>query len=394
MIGHTGTCRLALFSGLFAAVLLLAMHSGAKEHLMLGANVNETGIALEPELLEQSRTTLCRAFFPSTHFVEGRRDLKTDADLLAVKRAGESGQKIILCLKWNFEQAKWRVPDPGSEREQKCFEWADALIGELDGYLVALETVNEVTVDTLKEDMVPNEDGVIPMVRFLQRLVEHLDAQDHKGMDGKALPLYSGGFIRLELKGVRNNPGVQALLDWIQQDDRVAGANFHIHMPAFAGFETYLKYIRTRVTEKPYVVTEFSLVHEYQKSLNEPVAASSAGKRFLKKYDYGSAMSVREYVNACLADPVPEKEWNEFLDSQTWYDGGFLKSACRVMEEYGVVMATFAFQQKSSGGRPLKEDATPWILNPIFANKVAVGRSGRSAIAENFMKDYLNWQKR
>ncbi|VGO13294.1 hypothetical protein PDESU_01850 [Pontiella desulfatans] len=379
--GRTGFFSLKRPSAVLLALLLMpwGLKVEAKQpRMLLGANVNEHGVALDPELLELSRTKVCRTFFPATPFILGKRDLKTDADLLAVKRAGKAGQQIILCLKWNFEKARWRVPEPDSPRERQCFAWADALIRELDGYVVALETVNEVTVDTLPEDMLPGADGEIPMPRFLQRLVAHLSEQGHAGANAKPLPLFSGGFTRLEQRRMQSNPGVQALLDWIETDDRVAGANFHIHMPEFEGFENYLKFIRSRVTDKPYIVTEFSMVWKYKENLDG------------KSHD---GLTVREYINQAIQKPVPEKEWNAFLESQAWYDPQFLSSACKVMEDYGVMLATFAFQQGSSGGRKLEPDDTPWIINPIFATRTAAAR-GRAAVSEGFMRDYLDWQRR
>lgn len=378
--------------GAVAACLSALVCTGADARMVLGANVNEHGVALEPELLEQSQTALVRSFFPASPFIKGKRNLENDDDLRTLKRAGASGQKVILCLKWDFERAGWRVPEPDSELEQRCFAWADALIRELDGYLVALETVNEVTVDTLPEDMLPDANGDIPMPRFLNRLVAHLHAKEHKGFYGTPLALFSGGFTRLEQKRMQSNPGVQALLDWIETDARVTGANFHIHMSDFKGFEEYLNYIRTRVVAKPYIVTEFSMVWKYKEHLNKPVSDSPKGSSFLRRYRYPEHLTVREYINAAIGTPVSQQEWNEFLTSQDWYDPGFLHAACKVMEDHGVVIATFAFQQDSSGGRELAPDTTPWIINPIFANRVASGNGSLAPGNIGFFKTYTDWQ--
>jgi hypothetical protein len=373
------------------ALLAVALCGGVDARMKLGANVNEHGAALDIDLLNKSRTTYVRTFFPATPFIEGRRDLKTDENLLAVKKAGRNGRRIILCLKWNFEKAKWRVPAPGSEREQECFAWADDLIRELNGMVAALETVNEVVVDTLPEDMQPGVDGQIPMVRFLQRLASHLDGQNHKAIGGGKLALFSGGFTRLDRAGMKKNPAVVELLKWIEADPKIAGANFHIHMKRFDGFEEYLEYIRGKIPTKPYLITEFSMVWKYKDNLAAAIGESSKGRRFAKAHRLDAAMTVMDYINSCIKKPVSETEWNEFLASQDWYNERFLDDACRMMDKYGVEIATFAFQQGSSGGKILKPDSTPWIMNPVFANKVAQGNAPAS---QEFMKDYLNWQKR
>jgi hypothetical protein len=251
------------------------------------------------------------------------------------------------------------------------------LIRQLAGRVAALETVNEFSIDTLPEDLQPGTDGSIPMVRFLQRLVEHLYVKQYKAFDGKPLPLFSGGFTRLDREMVQQDPAVAALLDWIDSDGRVAGANFHIHMMAFAGFEQYLKFMRSKIAEKPYLVTEFSMVWKYKANLNKPI---------------GKKDTAREYINRALESPVPESEWNAFLESLEWYDAGFLKKACLLMEEYGVTVATFALQQGSSGGRALRPDSVPWILNPIFASKTARSGNADGVARSLFFKDYTAWQ--
>jgi len=364
-----------LKSVITAIWVLGTVHVDAR--MVLGANVNEHGIALEPAMLELSRTKVVRIFFPASPFILGKRNLKTDKDFLAVKAAAKSGRQVILCLKWDFKKAGWRVPASGSGLEQKCFAWADALLHELDGMVLALETVNEVMVDTPAEDLQPGADGKIPMVQFLQRLVEHLKEKKHRDLNRRPLPIFSGGFTRFDRPKMRRHPCVAELLKWIRTDSRVAGASLHIHMLQFEGFENSLRFIRSKIPKKHLLVTEFSMVWKYRANLNKPVSGN---------------LTVREYINRALKHPVSEAEWNNFLESQAWYDTDFLSHACRVMEKYDVRVATFAFQQGSSGGRPLKPDSTPWILNPIFSNRTA--RSAHGPARSAFFNDYIAWQTR
>ena len=77
--------------------------------MLLGANVNESGTALEVPLLEQSRSERMRTFFPIKRFLNGSRTLASDADLDAVRLAVHSGRKLVLCLKLNFDDEAYQV---------------------------------------------------------------------------------------------------------------------------------------------------------------------------------------------------------------------------------------------------------------------------------------------
>ena len=74
-----------------------------------------------------------------------------------------------------------------------------------------------------------------------------------------------------------------------------------------------------------------------------------------------------------------------------WNDTNFLGQACEVMESNGTAIATFAFQQASSGGGLIPSGGTPWILNPIFANYTATNDLPPAPINQQFFEDYTTW---
>ncbi|MCF7818467.1 MAG: hypothetical protein K9M54_11360 [Kiritimatiellales bacterium] len=359
--------------------------------MIFGANVNQFGEALEVPLLEQSRSEWVRVFFPIKKFLNGSRDLANDADLEAVKVAVLSGRKLLLCLKLNFDDGTYRVPEPDTPYEAECFQWVDDLMSALDGLVSVLETVNEVMIDTYPDDLLPGTNGVIPMVQFLQRLVAHVAALGYTTPEGDPLPLYSGGFTRLYDANMQVRPAVPALLAWVNSDSRLTGVNFHIHAQEFSYFQDSYDFLRQAIPSKPAIVTEFSLVWKYKQNLNKPFSTWPTGSDFANLYGYGTSMIVRDYINLAITNTVSETEWNAFLEAMPWYDTHFLGSACEVMQSNGTAIATFAFQQASSGGTVLGPDDTPWILNPIFANFVATNGLPSAAVNQGFFDDYLSW---
>ena len=359
--------------------------------MILGANVNESSTALEIPLLDQSRSGWVRTFFAIKPFYNGTRNLSNDANLDALKKAVYSGRKLLLCLKWNFDSETFRVPEPGTAYEAECFQWVDDLMDELDGMVSALETVNEIMIDTYAADMLPGTDGKIPMVRFLQRLVDHISAQNYTTPEGDPLPLYSGGFTRLFDPNVQARPAYPVLLSWIENDAQLTGANFHIHASDLSNFQESYDFLRQTIPSKPAIVTEFSLVWKYKQNLEYTLQTWPEGSSFATQYGYDENMIVRDYVNLCITNSVAETEWNAFLEAMPWYDTEFLGKACEIMQDNGTAIATFAFQQASSGGHTLEKGTDPWILNPIFSNYVSTNDTPAAAVNKGFFWNYLNW---
>jgi len=367
-------------------MLLTVSGEAARERLILGGNFNEHSEMIPHELLKQSETRLIRGFIPASPFIRGQRQLGSDPAVQNLKKAARDGQQIILCLKWDFKKGNWRVPETDTELERKCFQWVDDLLLEVGDGVIVLETINEVMIDTHEEDVLPDDKGNIPMVVFQKRLVDHLHNRgDHP-------PIYMGAFTRLDREKMQVHPITLALFEWINSDDRITGTNFHIHMPEFEGFKTYLEFIRDRIPDKPFIITEFSMVWKYRAALKHPIGRFAKGKAFAKKYNRDPETSVREFINLMVDQPVTQTEWNDFLRSQYWYDKDFIDKACEIMDAYGVRYATYAFQQGSSGPGKLGPDSNPWIVNPIYSQVTAKGENGNIAVNEDFMIGYAKWR--
>jgi hypothetical protein len=361
----------------------------------LGANVNETLTRLDKDLLDRSQTIWVRGFLPATEFITGKRSVTNDPGIQALQRCAREGRKVIVSLKWDFKEAHWRVPATDSERERECFAFATSVMKEMRGQISIFALVNEVFVDTPREDMQADAEGTIPMVRFLQRLTAHIAAQSPKDPRGQPLPLSCGGFTRLDLEEMQQSPAALALLRWCDSDPRLAIVNYHLHQRNYDQWNESLQFIRRHVATKPIIVTEFSLVWNYKAHLEDRLDVTAAGADFARKHKLLPETTVRDYINQCMTHPVPEATWMDFLHTQSWHDPEFLSRVSDLMRTHGVTVATYAFSQRSSGGgRPLSADSTPWLLNPIFIPSVAVApKTGETAVNTDWFATYLQRQQ-
>ncbi len=359
-----------------------------------GANVNEGLTRLDPALLDQSHTTWVRGFLPASEFITGKRTVTNDAGIQTLQRCAKEGRKVIASIKWDFKEARWAVPTPESQREKECFAFVDELLDEMRGQIAIFALVNEVFVDTLPTDLQPGDDGVIPMVRFLQRLAAHVHARADRDPEGNRLRISCGGFTRLDTPEMQTAPAALALMDWCESDPRIAIVNYHLHQRDYDQWRQSLEFIRKKIPTKPLIVTEFSMVWAYKAHLGDRLDSSEAGRAFADRHSLAGSTTVREYLNRCLAQPVSEVVWQEFLHSQSWFDPDFLRTTGNLMEQHGVIVATYAFSQHSSGGnRPLRENSTPWMLNPIFIPNVALpGDPRQAAVNIDWFAEYVRRQ--
>jgi hypothetical protein len=269
----------------------------------------------------------------------------------------------------------------------------DSLTDELHGQISILSLVNEVMIDTPAEGLKPDAAGQIPMMGFLQRLARHVAARGLRAANGEPLPLYCGGFTRLDQPAMQTNLTVGKLLQWCATDPAIAGVDFHLHEFDLRQFATALDFIRRRVPVKPFIVTEYSMVWEYKEHLNNPLGSDASGRAFCAHYQVAPTLSVLDYLNNCLRQRVSQTEWDDFLKSQAWFDPHFLKHTGELMAQHGVVVATYAFTQRGSGGGGrLRPDTTPWMLNPIFVSSVAHTDDPKvAAVNTAWFDDYLGF---
>ena len=387
--------RLFLSFALLFAGVSVAAGAAPASRVELGANFNEhLHVATLPEL-DATGVRWIRGFLPAGEFLDGRRMLQSDAGVATFRAAAATGRKLAITLKWDFKRSKWRVPAPKSEDEHNAFAWAVAVVRETKPDLLLL--VNEVFIDTEETDLVPGADGGIPMVRFLQRLAAHIDAAALKAPSGAPLSVSCGGFTRLDRAEMRNHPATRALLRWLASTPHLTHVNFHLHQTDLAQFESAVQFMRAQVPSRPLVVTEFSLVWAYRAHVSDRLGIDRTGRAFAKSYKRAPDQTVAQYLSAAAREPVAEEELHAFLASRSWFDPQSLEKCCRLMEQNGVTLATYAYLQASSGleraKSPVGDTQPPWRLNPIFQERHAyVPGDKRAAVNLGFFETFVRRQ--
>jgi hypothetical protein len=361
----------------------------------LGANFNENLHAACLPALDATGVKWIRGFLPATEFIEGPRRLASDPALATFRAAAASGRRVALSLKWDFRRAQTRVPAPDSAQEQACFAWAleVAQFGRPDLLLL----INEIFIDTPEEDLLPGPDGAIPMVRFLQRLAAHVHAAGLKTPDGAPLPVSCGGFTRMDRRQNRELPATRALLPWLASTPHLTHVNYHLHQQDLTQFAAAAGFMRAHLPKRPLVVTEFSLVWAFQQAAKDTLGSTAAGRAFAEKFHHRPDQTVFAYLDAAALQPVPEEELHAFLASRTWFDPRSLEGMCELMERNGVVLATFAYLQESSGlenpRRKLGGQQPPWRLNPVFQERHAfVPGADRLAVNLGYHETFVRHQ--
>ena len=372
--------RLLSFALLLAAASVAAGTAPAPR-LELGANFNEHLDVARLPALDATGVHWIRGFLPAGEFLDGRRTLQRDAGIATFRAAAASGRKLAITIKWDFKRSKWRVPALKSEEEQRAFAWAVAVVRATKPDLLLL--VNEIFIDTEEADLAPGADGAIPMVRFLQRLAAFIDAAGLKAPSGAPLSVSCGGFTRLDRTEIRNHPVTRALLPWLASSPHLSHVNFHLHHADLTQFESAMKFMHAQMPARPLVVTEFSLVWAYQAHMAERLGIDGAGRAFAEKYRRVPGQTVADYLSAAAREPVTEAELHAFLASRSWFDPQSLEKCCRLMEQQGVTLATYAYLQASSGleraKSPIGGAQPPWRLNPVFQERHACVPGGKRA---------------
>lgn len=380
----------ALFGVMAPAGVAAAQPPQRGAKLRLGANVNENLDWLLPSLMDQSHTSWVRGFVPAFQFMRGERSFDTDAGLKSLNSAAHSGRHVVLSIKWDCKSrgGDGRVPQPDSAKEKQWFKFADDLLDATKGSISILVLNNELLIDTQQPDLEPGPDGQIPMVAFLRRLAAHIAAEHRTSADGKPLPLFAGGWTRLDLEAHRNLRAIRASMEWVKADPNIVGADYHLHQPDMHSTEEAMRFVHAQIPNKPLIVTEFSLVWKWKAHLEDRVASTPAGISFTHQYGLPSKMTVAEFLNGAFQNRVTPAEWNSFLASQPWFEPDYLSHIAPEMAANGVIVATYAFTLNpfpNATKHALHVDANtaPWFLNDLFVPTLVVAPSSTRA-AENY----------
>jgi hypothetical protein len=380
----------ALSGGMAASKAVVAASGEESRGLRLGANVNESLEWLLPSLMDESHTDWVRGFVPAFQFMRSERSFTSDEGLKALNAAAHSGRHVVLSIKWDCKGRgeEGRVPRPDSVQEKQWFQFADDLLDATRGNVSILVLDNELSIDTQKADLDPEANGQIPMVVFLRRLAAHIAAEHRTAADGEPLPLFAGGWTRMDLEEQRQLPATRASIEWIRRDPNISGADYHLHQPDMQSTEEAMRYVHQQIPNKPLIVTEFSLVWKWKAHLEDRVAATPAGVSFVHHYSLPANQTVADFLTGAFQNRVSQAEWDDFLASQPWFEPDYLERIAPMMAANGIVIATYAFTLNPFAGNdaashPVSSNTTPWFLNDLFVPTLVIA-PGRAQSAANY----------
>ncbi len=131
------------------------------------------------------------------------------------------------------------------------------------------------------------------------------------------------------------------MIDWINGDPRVTGADSHLHQPGMPTTERALQFMHRAIPNKPLMITEMSLIFKWQAHVGDRVAVSKSGRAFADRYSLPPGMTVAGFLTECFQRPVREDEWQEFLASQPWFEGHYLANVIPMLRANGVQIVTY-----------------------------------------------------
>jgi hypothetical protein len=353
------------------AAAALAAATLAANGQEFGANFNHNPDNIELEYLKKTPVQWVRTTPYIFEYIRGERDVATDEGLAKLLAAHKLGYRIAFGYRWDFRKHRVRVPAAGSDEEKRYFDMARRLLDRVGPAVSMFKLGNEVNLETLPEDLQRGADGVVPIVRFTQRLLSEVALPYFKARNagGGAMPdIYVGSFPRLFLPDDQNYPAVQDLLKWTHEDPRITGLAIHLHVDGTGEMDTALAWVRERVPKKPLIVPEFSLFRLYNKHTTEELGATPAGAAFAKQYGYAPTMKLYEWYSKANSQRVPTAEWQAMFDSRAWFPRHFMRTFCERFRNNGVVLATYGYMSQSAPEQMTPTSPT-WFINPIFPMK-------------------------
>lgn len=347
-------------------LLLMVFSASAQE---IGLNFNHNPEIIDFKYVEKTGAEWIRTTPRILDYVDGNLQVKEDPGLAKVIEAGERGYKIAFGFRWDFKKRNLRLPQPGSEREQKYFEYAKNILEQVGPYLQIFKLGNEPNLETLAEDMVRNDEGVIPLVRFTRRLLEEVVKPYYKDHTELNRPdVYVGSFPRLFMKEEQEKEGIIGMITYANESEDITGLSVHLHISKAEQIDQSLQFVRSLMPEKPIIVPEFSFHRLYKKKLDEPLAKGKDGKRFVEQYNYDPNWKLYDWFAYANTNGVSVQEWSDLFATLDWYPQHNLLTYYEGFQKYGVVLATYPLLQQSA---PEEMDANSnvWFINPVFCKK-------------------------
>lgn len=342
------------------------MKSEAQE---IGANFNHDPEIIDFEYLQKTPVEWVRTTPYIFEYIRGEKSPETEVGLQKVIEAYQRGYKIAFGFRWDFRKFKLPVPAPGSKEEKQYFDVAWRILERVGPTVKIFKLGNEPNLETLEADLQRNAEGIVPLVRFTERLLTLVvEPYYRKNKKLKRPDIYVGSLPRLFMKVEQERPGVRGLIEMAQRNKSIAGLAVHLHISDSLEMEQAFQYVRSIMPSKPIIIPEYSLFRLYNQHVSDLLGDSEKGKAFADKYGYAYSMKSYEWFSKANSSRVSSTEWNDFFASRTWFPQHFMQTYYRYFQKYGVVQATYGYLSQSAPAK-MGPDSPTWFINPIFPMK-------------------------
>lgn len=360
-----------------------------------GSNFNHNPEIIDFDYLERVKVDWIRTTPRILDYVDGKLEVETDPGLGKVIEAGNRGYKVVFGFRWDFKMRRKRIPMPDSFEEKLLFLYATHILERVGPHTDIFTLGNEPNLETLPEDMTAGPEGVIPLVRFTERLMTEVVLPYYDRHREYALPkLYVGSLPALFEPKQQTIPGVSGLIRLAQRDDRIAGLALHLHISDTTEIDSAFQYARSIMPEKTIIVPEFSLHRLYKTRLTEALGGSPAGRQFAEKYGFDKELPLYKWYSRANTHRVTPQEWLAFFQSRDWYPEHYLQIYARKYKRYGVVLATFPLLQQSCPEQ-LTATSPAWFINPVFCqHSLTLDDQGDYARNPLVFDDFVNLVQR
>lgn len=335
----------------------------------IGANFNHDPEIIDISYLKKTPVEWVRSTPRIFEYINGSKNPATEAGLQKLIEAKAAGYKVAFGFRWDFKKYDLNIPAPGSPLEKKYFAVARAMLSRLGGNIDNLTLGNEPNLETRDEDLQVNDKGYVPLVRFMQRLLNQVALPYYNAHPQFKRPdIYVGSLPALYEVKQQKTPGVTGLIELAQNTKELAGLAVHLHIADTLQIGKALDFVRKIMPLKPIIVPEFSLFQLYNRHVGDMIGNSKAGKVFARKYGYADNMRLYNWYSIANTKRVGAKEWQELFLSREWFFPHALLTYYRYFRKYHVVLATYGFFSQSAP-RQVGPQTPVWFVTPVFACK-------------------------
>lgn len=348
--------------------LIMGLSYGVKAQ-EVGANFNHDPEIIDLVYLKKTPVEWVRTTPYIFEYINGQKDPSTETGLEKVIEAKKAGYKVAFGFRWDFKKFNLNIPAPGTDEEQDYFTVARKILERVGPYIDVFKLGNEPNLETKAEDLQVNAAGIVPVVRFTERLLTEVVEPYYSSHPELTRPdVYTGSLPRLFMKEEQQKPGVIGLIQLAQNNKSIKGFAVHLHISDSMEMEECFRFVRSIMPHKPIIVPEFSLFRLYNKHVSDEIGDSKAGIAFAKKYGYSPSMKLYQWYSKANTERVHAKEWEEMFASRKWFPQHFMRTYYRYFQKYGVVLATYGFLSQSAPQK-MGPDSPTWFINPIFPMK-------------------------